>query len=694
MRTTRRKSQERDDLASDFWSDGAAVLQSSSLESNHEVPRFGERRIWALDALGVPRNARSRMRIHFSRFEGEWNLRAREIAMARLNPAHEVVRDAGLYLKGKPLHPATINARLLGVLRFSRWLEREHPLLSIGDVTQAHLDSFLDPIRANRGASTVKVMITSLRELFDLRLVLTGDVLSFRPWGDVDATKLSGQRAHGELATAPIPPHAWWPILRASWRYIDVFAPDILAAEKELARQSTRRVRYDRGDIEDEFIRWLTADDSYVPVHRSVPDGYRHGLINWHALSMMVSRGGSTGVFAPGNSEGRRRRQRVRDAVATGKISTVVGGLRVETAQVTRRDGSQGPWIDGWDARTIDEQRAALMGACLVLCLALTMMRSSEILSIRKGAITTHYGAPAVRAKLRKLRGRGEDHKWWITEPVVKALRIAESLSTGDYVFSSLKPGSVDFYPGVRIRSFFSVVNRIADSAGLDPIPDINVTPHMFRRTMAIIAGQQPDGEIALGLQLKHVARRALANSTTSGYAATTADWAAEFEHELQESVASKLVAQWSEGSLRGARLAGAGAQKFRAGLEEAAAVASVSPAGPQTGDQRLLRTLLRDEFSTLRWGTVNHCLGVLEQAACLRGVPEDVASHGVMPNRCDPTGCANSVITSEHKAVWVAEEKDLREKLKDRRMAPHHRRQLDGELREVRDVLRRLTDD
>jgi hypothetical protein len=44
----------------------------------------------------------------------------------------------------------------------------------------------------------------------------------------------------------------------------------------------------------------------------------------------------------------------------------------------------------------------------------------------------------------------------------------------------------------------------------------------MFRRTMAVITAQQPDGEIALGIQLKHAARRAVANGTTSGYASET----------------------------------------------------------------------------------------------------------------------------------------------------------------------------
>ena len=49
--------------------------------------------------------------------------------------------------------------------------------------------------------------------------------------------------------------------------------------------------------------------------------------------------------------------------------------------------------------------------------------------------------------------------------------------------------------------------------------------------TMSIIAAQEPDGEIALGLQLKHAARRALANRTTLAYGKTDARWAKEFDN-------------------------------------------------------------------------------------------------------------------------------------------------------------------
>lgn len=207
---------------------------------------------------------------------------------------------------------------------------------------------------------------------------------------------------------------------------------------------------------------------------------------------------------------------------------------------------------------------------------------------------------------------------------------------------------------------------------------------------MAVITAQQPDGEIALGIQLKHAARRAVANGTTSAYASETPEWAAEFEHELQEAVASRLVGAWSAQESDGTRLAGAGAQRFR---DELKAVEDEMRTRVKVGDERTLRTLLRDRFSTLRWGTINHCLGVPEQAACLQGVTAEAAAQGVMPNRCQPATCGNSVVTDEHAPVWIAEEQDLIRKLRDRSMAPHNREQLEAELDSVRKITRRLTD-
>jgi len=212
----------------------------------------------------------------------------------------------------------------------------------------------------------------------------------------------------------------------------------------------------------------------------------------------------------------------------------------------------------------------------------------------------------------------------------------------------------------------------------------------MFRRTMAVLTAQQPDGEIALGIQLKHATRRALANVTTTGYGASTPAWAREFEYETQDATAARLASLWAQSPDNdGLQLAGGGAEQLRQGLRQAVNEAALPV---HIGDERTLRNLLRDQFSSLRWGTINHCLGIADQALCLQGQPTEVAAQGPMPNRCQPSRCRNSVITQDHAPIWLAEEADLKRHLADRRLAKHTRAQLQSELDDVQHITRRFT--
>ena len=120
-----------------------------------------------------------------------------------------------------------------------------------------------------------------------------------------------------------------------------------------------------------------------------------------------------------------------------------------------------------------------------------------------------------------------------------------------------------------QIRSFVAWVNNHSPLNGLEPIPTTPLAPHMFRRTMAVITANEPDGEIALGITLKHNAIRALANATTSGYGAPTPEWAKQFEHHAKEATAGELVADWARHAQGGRAARGPGATTFVNGLAE-----------------------------------------------------------------------------------------------------------------------------
>jgi integrase len=688
---------------SDHWNDNEPVLQGHHLENDHPVPVFGTRDRWDLRALGWnPAMGRSSVAIRFTGFDAPaWNLRARELAMALLNPTHSALRSRLIYRTNVPNHPKTVGMKINGLRRFVEWFAQTLPDRGLDELRQHHLDAFLIDLKSQGRSSSTRMAIAALRDLHTFGDVLTGGGFSFRPWGDITADALSGRsRTTAELTTPVIPPNVWWPLLRACWQYIDVFSHDIFAAEAEwdaLSQKSTGKES--AGLVDDELVEWMSRPSSAIPVHRITFGRFREGEIHWTLLSLLVTNGRRKDAFASDAVPAcAARRRMINDAIAAGALQTRPGGLLTSATSVQRADGTSGPWIDGFDPATIRTQRKLLRNACYVFTAALTMMRDSELLAIQRGALTTFYGAPAVSSRLRKKRRGHHAHSWWIIEPVAQAIAVAERLSFSDTVFGSTRQGRGDgqtlthFDQHDELRKFVRQVNALGPNSALETIPDFHLSPHMFRRTMSIITAQQPDGEIALGIQLKHAAKRAVANSTTSGYASETPEWAAEFEHELQEAVAARLAGMWSNGQSSDVKLAGAGAQRFREGIA-AVDAAVVSEPAVMVGDDRLLRTLLRDQFSTLRWGTVNHCLGIPEQAACLKGVPAEVAKQGVMPNRCQPTTCGNSVVTDEHAPIWIAEEQDLVAKLKDRRMAAHNREQLENELRDVRKITKRLSD-
>lgn len=688
------------DLLSSLWAADESVLQHRHLENDHPVPSFGDTQRWDLRALGWnPAAGRHSTVLRFDDFHGEWNLRARELAMALLNPVHKVLRERGLYRSSTPVSVKTIHSRIFGLKHFAAWHQENCEGIPVRDLQQAHLDRFLVKMRSMGTVSATVSAVDAVRSLHDFDAVLTGGGLPFAPWGGQTTKALSGRPQSSELSTPVIPPAVWWPLLRACWQYIDVFSHDIFAAAAEWAaldRPTQDRVRVN--DPDAALTAWLSRTGNAVPIHRLSYGRFRQGEIHWTLLALLATDGHGRTLFANLKSPAvLERRDRVIRALAAGTVRATPGGLSTTATHVSRNDGSNGPWIDGFDPATIREQMKILRNACYVFCAALTMMRDSELLSIKKGALTTSYGAPAVASQLRKGRRGTHRRNWWIIEPVAQAIAVAERLALSDNLFGTSRRNHKNdghltrFDRHDELKKFIAQLNDLGPDAGLETIPAFHLAPHMFRRTMAVITAQQPDGEIALGIQLKHAARRAVANGTTSGYASETPEWAAEFEHELQEAVASRLVGMWSTNADGEISLAGAGAQRFRNQLGE---VEGELRAIAKVGDERTLRTLLRDRFGTLRWGTVNHCLGIPEQAACLKGTPVDVSSQGMMPNKCQPTTCGNSVITDEHMPIWIAEERDLLAKLKDRKLADHNREQLENELTSVQKITQRFTND
>ena len=74
---------------------------------------------------------------------------------------------------------------------------------------------------------------------------------------------------------------------------------------------------------------------------------------------------------------------------------------------------------------------------------------------------------------------------------------------------------------------------------------------------------------------------------------------------------------------------------------------------------------------------------------ACTRHLPE--AERGApLIGACQPARCRNSAVTAAHAPIWLAEQQDLTERLRDRRLPAALRARLD----DIKPITTALTQD
>jgi integrase len=453
---------------------------------------------------------------------------------------------------------------------------------------------------------------------------------------------------------------------------------------------------------------WLTDPANLIPVRGEGGRGPRSdleaGTIIWTALETLVYGTEGKAAFTRSSTTGAARMQKVEDATAAGRVQKLTGTMSNLSlpmpcegfASVTRRDGTTGPWRSQVSAVELTDEIRMVKAACYVLTAGLTMMRDSEIQEIERGALTTYYNAPAVTSRKIKKDPAQPELNWWISAPIVETLAVLERLSWHDtHLLVALDPPATDGQDEDTLRGiqaadeidfFITGINTSLSRTGLEEIPASHVRPHMFRRTMSIICSQEPDSEIALGHQLKHLARRAMANRVTQGYSQMDANWAKEFDTQLELAAARRLV-ELLKSRRSGASVAvGPGAARLHAGLDHVISTMDSDPVlRAQLADEQIEVLLLRDQFADLHFGTVNHCLWDAGQAECQNSLPEDQRGQTPVLGACQPARCRNSVISRDkHAPIWLAEEVDLMRILRDKRPAKPRREALQNRLSEV----------
>lgn len=392
--------------------------------------------------------------------------------------------------------------------------------------------------------------------------------------------------------------------------------------------------------LDEDVRQWLADPANLIPVRAKDDELGQAGTPVLETLGRLVWGNARHGMRFGGTEAGRARLRVIEEAAAAGQRVEVGRSswrsLPLDTpdaAEVTRADGTIGPWRTQITREELDEELRMVRAACYVFVAAMSMMRDSEVQEITRDSLATHYGSPALVSRKTKREPTRPERFWWIIEPVAEAIAVAEQLSWHPtHLFASIDPPSkaegisrAGFNAAFAIDYFMDRVNAAADRLGLQEIPDAHVRSHMFRKTMSGIASREPDSEIALGLQLKHAARRALANRTTQAYGKMDTAWIKEFDQQLEYAAGLKLVGLLKARRDGEAVAVGPGAARLHAGLDKVIAVIDTDPQlRAQIADERLEASLLASEFPELHLGTLNHCLFDAPQAECQNELPED----------------------------------------------------------------------
>jgi hypothetical protein len=687
---------------SSVFADDEPVLQSMPLLPRARPPLFGETQTWDFnDVLRRPaRLLPGQWRLSLMQLTEVQNLLARELAMIEFNPRHPKILARGLHLQPRRRKVGTVQ-RHVGILRaLATFGAGEGLPEDFGHWSTADFHRYLIDRREHLDLTAVRPHVLTIKLLHRLAPALTNGGLTADPWPGQTGAQVLELSRNRPLRTPVIPPQTWFPLIHSAWTYIDTFGPDILRARAYWRDLQATARPVPLPEARQLCEKWLADPSHRIPVwlaNDMTRNKNATTTVNWSVLATMIGVAQPTTVFAATAPHGRQLRARVEELAAEGRTQS---GLLCDLTQVDRPDGTAGPWCMSLYPQRLWIEFTALRNAALVFVTALSMMRDSEVREVLKDSVVEHYGSPAVKSTLHKLTPNLPVKHWWIIEPVAQAIRTAAELSVHDTLaFASVQAKSpiAHLDSCQAITSFLQHVNCHRDITGLPAIPEQKLSPHMFRRTMAMLTRDFPGSEIAVGMQLKHAATRALANTTTQGYTEPTPAWASHLTTAISERRFEQLK-ELFDADGRGENIGyGPGADQLRDAFATVRTQAEHLRANQkaQRGDLRVEYGLLRQVHLTVRFGKLNHC--TMDEAnpvgaKCLEDAVVPEGHQGPLIDRCQPARCARSIIAPAHLPIWTAERASIKGLLTTPKLPANRRKQLAEQLNEVERVLRRTT--
>jgi hypothetical protein len=310
------------------------------------MPLFGDTGEWDFNGV-VRRPARLppscwKLRFNHALAAPARNLLARETLMIMANPRHPAVTATGLSLKARPYSPVTLTYEISRLRGLAAWGNSHGLPGRLADWDMADVTGFIDQMRQTAAPATVCVYVSLLKRLHLYAPALTSGGLPRDPWRRKSAMKAANAVPTGQISTPVIRPGAWFPLVRAAWSYVRESAPDILRASRHLDQMRAEASGSTTG-LDARLREWLARPDSRIPVHPAGPGQAGAGPVHWNLLNLMLGIEEKAHASFTRHSPGAlARRTMILGALAAGFPATA--GVISDLAQVTRPDGTPGPW--------------------------------------------------------------------------------------------------------------------------------------------------------------------------------------------------------------------------------------------------------------------------------------------------------------------------------------------------------------
>ena len=611
------------------------------------------------------------------------HMRALVLTFTPIPPAYRTpVKELCLVMLSGDLPPnearpkiASICRHLVDLKRFTQWLgtRPERPGRLLRELTTDDLAAYADHLTAVlASAASREVSEVAVRLLWRFRTMLPTDRLALDPldadgWGN-------SKRRQAENTTPRIPEHVMGPLLGWCLRFIDDFAPDIIAARAHWYehRNTPRRTRLARTAVQSQLRATL---DRYQNSGWPLPG--HAGRVNYTALAAEI---GCTpqALQLPANKE------RVDAAAARNGITS---SPPLPIAITAKLDGQ--PWLPYIGRSTSDPRGAVplailLQTACYITIAYLSGMRDSELKHLRRNCVRVHRDSTGTpyRWTITSLAFKGEADpagttaSWVIGAAAARAVDVLERLqpASADTLFRTVA-GTVDEIQPTGAQNvsrtnhllnhFTTWINAYCHERGrTDTIPAMpdgqRLQTRQFRRTLAWHIARRPGGAIAGAIQYRH-----LSIQMFEGYAGTSdSGFRAEVEAEQALARGEDLLAMTTGHVHDG--LTGPAAAEATHRLSDLTA----GFAGTVVTDTARLKRLMQRHDPHIYPGTYATCVFDPAKAMC-QPRPDHRGTTRPVQADCQPLDCRNTALTPDNSAALHTEADRITAELTDRPALP-----------------------